>query len=284
VTTEPLTRTGACLNGDCKKPIAQTRTDELPIWAPKYCSPGCSATVEQQARERNQFFAAAEESHRRRNAMADANLPDNVADGRLTLDRLPEVYAETRRNGGVSPERYREITTLVKDFVSMPPLIRAQAASILFIQGAEGTGKTWLLEAAVGHAVREMKKSATLISPMTTWADIKASSKDDRDQTEAAQFSFLAGVDLLAIDDIARKPTPTEWEVSIILQIVDERYRLHRPTIVSCNYGVNELHDLWSDANDPRKSKTVKLLCDRLGDSRASISVRMDGRSLRREK
>jgi|GEM_PF-2561858 len=290
MTDTPSTRTAPCL--DCKAEIEQESyevpwaEDGLPRWRPLWCD-RCDVEREQAAKARTQFFIDSEREHIRRNLTAGANLSGETATGRRTLDTLPDLYAETRIRGGVDPERYREIAQIVKDFVNVPPLLRTSGiASILCLHGEKGTGKTWLLEAAVAYVIRELGRGAVFTSPIKLWSDIKAGfgdSADEKAQSEARVISDLAGCALLAIDDIARKTTPTEWEVSTLLQVVDERYRTNRPTLVSSNYSVKELFDLWSDVDDPRKTKNVELLCDRLSDKRAAISVLVSGKSLRRE-
>lgn len=284
------TRTALCL--DCKLDIEQQSyqapwdPDGDPRWKPTLCGI-CDEKREKAGQERSQYFLDCEREHIRRNLTAGANLSGETATCRRTLDSLPTLYAETRIQGGVHPDRYREIAQIVKDHVTVPPLLRTSGiASILYLHGEKGTGKTWLLEAAVGYVIRELGRGGVFTSPIKVWADIKAgfSGDDDQAKSEARVISDLTGCALLAIDDIARKTTPTEWEMGILLQIIDERYRTNRPTLVSSNYSVPELFKLWSDTDDPRKTKNVELLCDRLSDKRAAISVLMSGKSLRREK
>lgn len=288
-TTAPATRLGPCLR--CKVEIEQEAyeapwaDDGLPRWRPSLCDL-CDAEVEEEGRKRLADFADAERQHLQRNHLASAGLGADTTSGRRTLDTLPDLYAETRIQGGVHPERYREIAQIVKDFITVPPLLRTSGiASILYLHGEKGTGKTWLLEAAVAYVIRDLGRGSVFTSPIKLWADIKAGFGDGDDQakSEARVIADLSGCAVLAIDDIARKTSPTEWEVSMLLQVVDERYRLNRPTLVSSNYAVKDLFSLWSDVDDPRKTQNVELLADRLSDKRAAISVLMSGKSLRRE-
>jgi DNA replication protein DnaC len=283
--TAPTTRTGKCLV--CQEPIEQTFNV---LWLPKYCSDACSDKAEADGRQRSQFFAEAAVAHHRRDMLAEANVRPDVSEGRLTLDRLPDLYDETRIVGGVERMRYREIVKLVTDFITLPPLLRASnGLSILYLYGEngvdknKGTGKTWLLEAAVGHVIREMEQPAVFTTPIKMWTEITATYQDQREETTAHMLDRLIGCYFLAMDDLGRKTTPTRWELEMMLQVADERYRLSRPTAYTSNYNVSELHDLWSDRDDPKKSSTVKLLCDRLADSKA-LHVPMNGKSLRRGK
>lgn len=276
--TDTLTRRSECV--DCHASIDQELVGEF--WVPLRCH-SCDLVMQRKATARTEFLEKAQTEHLRRNALSTANVRSEIADGRLTLDKLAALYTETRINGGVPIYRYTEIVSLVKDFVSVPPLLRGGGmASILILCGDPGTGKTWLLEAAIGYVARELCRTAIFTSPLKMWADIKAARGFD-DVTEARTISDLTGCAVLGIDDIARKPSPTEWEVAMLLQVIDERYRMNRPTLISSNYDAIELFKLWSDQGDERKTKNVRLLCDRLSDRKAAISLSLNGRSLRRE-
>lgn len=271
-------RSAECL--DCHAQIEQEMAG--PIWLPLRCA-ACDDAIAAKGRELTQSFEQAEIEHNRRNAIANACISADVAKGRLTLEKLPALYAETRVNGGVPIYRYTEIVTLVKDFVSIPPLLRsAGMKSLLILEGDPGTGKTWLMEAAIGHVIRELNRTGVFTSPLSLWAQVKGA--DDREGSEVRVVADLTDCAVLGIDDIARKTSPTEWEVAMLLQVIDERYRLNRPTLISSNYDADGLFNLWSDGEDGRKTQNVRLLCDRLADKKAAITVSLNGRSLRRER
>jgi DNA replication protein DnaC len=276
--TVVTTRSAECL--DCHTQIEQEKVG--PIWLPLRCA-ACDEKIAAKARDLTKSFIDTKAEHVRRNALAGANVSPDVASGRLTLDNLAKLYAETRINGGVPVYRYTEIVTLVKDFVSIPTLLRSVGMkSILILEGDPGTGKTWLLEAAIGHVVRELCRSAVFVSPLELWAQIKGA--DDREKSEAQVMADLTNCAVLGIDDIARKTSPTEWEIAMLLQIIDTRYRQNRPTLISSNYDADGLFKLWSDGSDGRKTQNVRLLCDRLADKKAAITISLNGRSLRRER
>lgn len=280
MSAEVQTRQAECV--DCHAPIVQERAGVY-SWAPLRCPP-CDVAMDAKARARTQFFKSAAVEHNLKNALSFANLRGEIAEGRLTLDRLPELYAETRIAGGVPIYRYTEIVNLVKDFVAVPPLLRGpHMASLLLLHGEPGTGKTWLLEAAIGYVVRELHRSGIFTSPLKMWADVKASADDYGIVSEQRVVAELTNCAALGIDDIARKPSPTEWEMSMLLQVVDERYRQNRPTLITSNLDVSALFALWSDSGDSCRTRNVKLLCDRLSDKKAAISIAMSGKSLRRE-
>lgn len=256
-------------------------------WWPTRCH-ACDTTMEQRGVQRTAYYGESRKRLRLRERLASANLRPEMRAGSVTLENLPDLYASSRTSGGVTPERYREVATAVKDFVSLPPLLRTSGvASIVYIYGPKGVGKSWLAEAAVAHAVLELGLSGEFTSHEAICAAVLRSFASDgvtKEESQAAVIGGLQGVGLLAIDDVGRKTTATEWELNTLLRVVDERYRLSRPTIISSNYAVKELYELWSDAEDPRKTKLAELLCDRLADAKHAISLPMLGRSLRRER
>lgn len=297
--TATATRTGTCLglpayldmatDQKCAAKLCDVSLEQnhlegtVDVWLPARCA-NCERMVTVRIVERETYFDDARRRQAVANNLAAANVRTDISTGRLTLERLPELYEEIRVQGGVPVHRYQEIVRIVTDFISVPPLLRTSGiASILLLHGAKGVGKTWLLEAAIGHVAREQQRSAVFTSPIQMWADIKAGYDDDREKSEALILRELSGVALLGIDDLARKTSPTEWEVGILLQVIDERYRTNRPTIISSNYSPRGLYEMWSDAEKARMSENIKLLCDRLSDTRAVISISMSGTSLRRE-
>lgn len=279
------TRLAQCFN-NCGTSVAQTRVDVvgISIWLPKYCSETCSRAVEQKGALRAADIEKSREEHHLKNRLADANLRPQTSRGDLTLEGLPELYASQPRSGGVPVERYREVVQTVKDFVSVPPLLRTSGiASVMYIYGPEGTGKTWIAEAAVAYVIREMKRAAVFMPLMDFLADVKRGFESGG-ESEAAILRGYYGADLIAFDDITRRTEPTKWEMETLLRVIDQRLRLSRPTIITANYDIQGLFKLWSDAGDERVTQQARLLCDRLADSNAAISVAMKGRSLRRER
>lgn len=282
----PATRLGTCLV--CGVEIEQRDDLGTGLWLPKHCSEACDRITERKGEQRTEYFVEARRAHLQRNALAAANLRPEIAKGQLSLESLPRLYKEAWRGGGVDPARYEEIVGVVRDFVKVPALLRgAGVASVLYLWGDKGLGKTWICEAAVGYAVKEMREGAVFTSHEEMCAEVKraySSAPQDRDAVEVRIVEGFTDVPVLSIDDVGRKTSATEWELNLLLRVVDERIRMSRATLVSSNYSVKQLYELWSDADDARKTKLAELLCDRLSDQRRAISLRMSGTSLRREK
>lgn len=280
----PPHRIGSCVT--CKGEVEQTLACEAPpIYVPKFCSSTCEAIrLDEQQKFLGRITDATNE-HLLRNRLADANLSRSAARGELSFDNAGERYEEARKSGaGVTAERYREVATAVKDFISVPPLLRVSGvATIAYIYGPEGTGKSVLAEIAVAHVVLKRENRAIFTPFMDFISSVRSAFEIDG-QTESRVLDTYYTAELVAIDDVTRRLTPTNWELETLLRVVDERLRKRRPTILTANYDVGGLFKLWSNADDDRVTKLVRLLCDRLSDTHNAISLPMVGRSLRREK
>jgi DNA replication protein DnaC len=247
------------------------------IYLPKFCSETCDEIAVQRAARRSQGFAEAKKEHTINNLLAEANVPQDVWRGRLTLDELPRLYTEARQAGGVDPSRYAEIIAIVRDYVDSP-----DSGGVVYLYGDKGVGKTWIVQCAVARAVRNHIRPAIF----TTHEDILAAVKDAFGEREASEHDALArftATKLLGIDDLGRRAAATEWELTTLLRVIDERYRFNRPMILSSNYDLNALAHIWGSHGEVH-AHTAKLICDRLGDAKKALHIKMAGRSLRKEK
>lgn len=278
------TRTGLCPG--CLEPLEQTLAcEDPPSYLPKFHNETCEQKRLDDQRRFLGRIDAATNDHLLKNRLANANLSGRIARGEVTMDNAADGYAEATgrsRNTGVTSDRYREVATAIKDFVSVPPLLRVDGiASIAYVYGPEGTGKSFLAEVAAAHVVHKLERRALYMPLMDMLSEIRSAFEKDG-ETEAHAIAQYYGADLLVIDDVTRRLTPTHWELETLLRVVDQRLRMRRPTIFTANYDVPGLFKLWSNADDERVTKLVRLLCDRLADTKNAISLPMVGRSLRR--
>jgi len=108
----------------------------------------------------------------------------------------------------------------------------------LFIEGSYGTGKTHLAAAISLQLINQgipviCKTSGDML------LDIKKSYDDER-TNEAQVLEVYKSVDLLVIDDLGKEQC-TDWSVSTLYSILNDRYEDMKPTIVTTNYGAEEL-------------------------------------------
>ena len=108
----------------------------------------------------------------------------------------------------------------------------------LYIEGTNGTGKTHLAAAIALQLIGEgipviCKTSSDLL------LDIKKSF-DDSSMHEAQVLDVYKKVDLLIIDDLGKEQC-SDWSMSTLYSILNDRYEDMKPTIVTTNYNADQL-------------------------------------------
>lgn len=108
----------------------------------------------------------------------------------------------------------------------------------LYIEGTNGTGKTHLAAAIalqlIGQGVPVIcKTSSDLLM------DIKRS-YDSEDVSEAQVLDVYKRVDLLIVDDLGKEQC-SDWSMSTLYSIFNDRYEDMKPTIITTNYSADDL-------------------------------------------
>lgn len=131
----------------------------------------------------------------------------------------------------------------------------------LYFYGSNGTGKTHL---AAAICLDLMPKGVGVV--FRTFAgllgDIKATF--DSEQTEAEILKAYAEADLLIIDDLGKEQC-TDWAISQLFTIVNNRYEDCKPMIITANYSIDELEKVLvpKGYNDDK----VKAIVSRLRET-----------------
>lgn len=142
-----------------------------------------------------------------------------------------ESREKTLRSSGI-PKRYWEVPQDTS-------YIEAIDNGGLFIYGDVGRGKTHLSVAAMkGWMNNNRGKRAVFTDANTMFARIKKSFDTGESEREATWH--FSGADLLVFDDFA-KGKPSEWSLSKVEEIVNERYNEMRPTIFTSQWAGPEL-------------------------------------------
>lgn len=107
----------------------------------------------------------------------------------------------------------------------------------LYFFGSNGTGKTHL---AAAIALELMPKGVGVIfrTMAGLLSDIKATF--DGSHTEAEVLKAYTDADLLIIDDLGKEQC-TDWAISQLFTIVNNRYEDCKPIIITANYAIEEL-------------------------------------------
>lgn len=108
----------------------------------------------------------------------------------------------------------------------------------LFFQGGYGSGKTHLA-AAIGN-YRLEGGHPVIFSTAPDLLDHLRSSYTSQDYTYDELFEKLRNVELLVIDDLGTE-SPTEWALEKLYQLLNHRYVMRLPTIITTNHDLDEL-------------------------------------------
>ena len=147
----------------------------------------------------------------------------------------------------------------------------------LFIVGPNGTGKTHLAAATALHLISKgvpvvCKTSENMLS------DIKRAF-DSKEATEYEVLKAYKDVDLLIVDDLGKEQC-TDWSISTLYSILNDRYEDMKPTIITTNYSGSDL----TEALTPKGygDDKIKAIVSRLRE--VSEVVKMDWEDYRRAK
>ncbi|KJS85128.1 MAG: hypothetical protein JM58_09110 [Peptococcaceae bacterium BICA1-8] len=109
----------------------------------------------------------------------------------------------------------------------------------LVIWGRPGNGKSHLA-VAIAHEVIKRNHTVVFRTMPELLEKIRNSFNRDSKDTEQQIMSALIDCNLLILDDFGAEKI-NDWVADVIFRIVDRRYRLKRPIIVTTNYSPQEL-------------------------------------------
>ena len=114
----------------------------------------------------------------------------------------------------------------------------AEKGEGLYIEGSNGTGKTHL---AAAIALYLINKGVPVVCK--TSSDLLSDIKRGFDSGEATEYEILRAykeADLLIVDDLGKEQC-TDWSMSTLYSILNDRYEDMKPTIITTNYNTEEL-------------------------------------------
>jgi DNA replication protein DnaC len=115
----------------------------------------------------------------------------------------------------------------------------AQNGTGITFEGSYGTGKTHL---AVAIALALINKGVPVIckTSIELLADIKRAYDSNSKVDEYAVLDVYKKAELLIIDDLGKEQV-TDWSMPMLYSILNDRYEEMRPTIITTNYGEEQL-------------------------------------------
>lgn len=138
----------------------------------------------------------------------------------------------------------------------------------LYIEGTNGTGKTHL---AAAIALQLLNEGIPVICKTSSdmFTDIKKA-YDGGDMGESQILDIYKTADLLIIDDLGKEQC-SDWSMSTLYSILNDRYEDMKPTIVTTNYGAEDL----IKALTPRGYDNTKIVAiiSRLKETSAVLTM-----------
>lgn len=131
-----------------------------------------------------------------------------------------------------------------------------------YLWGEPGRGKTY----AAAHAVRvavEMGGAGSASAKLLSAKQLLDSIRDgfnggDRDALRRAER-----VPLLALDDLGAE-RPTDWAIETLTGLIDARTAEGLPTIVTSNYSLGQLREVWGGVPGARIASRLGGACERI--------------------
>ena len=203
--------------------------NEVLLWQPilPRCTCERAAAYWQEQDRQEAERKAAEEEEKRRRAMRD-KVKKLLGKSGIKKRFMQRTFPNFRQD---TPGR-RKNFKIAKEYADNFAYHQARGDG-LYIEGTNGTGKTHLAAAIALQLINEgipviCKTSSDLL------LDIKKSF--DRDGArESDVLDIYKRVDLLIIDDLGKEQC-SDWSMSTLYSILNDRYEDMKPTIVTTNY------------------------------------------------
>lgn len=154
---------------------------------------------------------------------------------------------------------YRPDRTGQQEALEKARRFAASPAGWLVLVGTNGVGKTHLAAAIANDLLARDKPVLFVVVPdlldhlRSTYGPTSAVSYD-------ARFEEIRTAPVLILDDLGAE-SKTEWAAEKLFQIINYRYNLRAPTVITTNIQVNNM---------------TRRLSARLGDEKLSTIVRVD--------
>ncbi len=133
------------------------------------------------------------------------------------------------------------------------------------LHGNVGTGKTHLLAGTIRHLTLEKGIAARFVEFTHLLSDIRQ--QFDQGRGETAVLAPLVEIPVLAIDELG-KGRNTDWQLSIIDEIISKRYNRSLTTLFTTNYPVTEVALPSGNVDDAnfRRTASAATLSERVGE------------------
>lgn len=238
--------------------------NEVYFWHPfpRRCDcPEAVAKREQQRREEQRAKEA--DAERGRKAVIKARVAKLLGDSGIKRRFQTRTFANFRRDTPGRKRSYEVAKEYADNFA-----FHFKRGDGLYIEGTNGTGKTHLAAAIalqlLGEGIPVICKTAADLL-----LDIKKS-YDTEGLQEKAVLDVYKTVDLLIIDDLGKEQC-SDWSMSTLYSILNDRYEDMRPTIITTNYN----NEALVKAMTPKGADNSKIVAivSRLRETNAVLTM-----------
>ena len=112
----------------------------------------------------------------------------------------------------------------------------------LLLIGNYGTAKSLLQSALCNYCTSEKKLTARYLNVTELTDEVKSTFSDGTEKTTQDVINGFIELDVLFIDDID-KESPKEFVRNLLYKIINKRYELIKPTVISSNADLQELDE-----------------------------------------
>jgi DNA replication protein DnaC len=151
------------------------------------------------------------------------------------MDKSFELSSFEKWNHEVANEKMFEIA---KKYVQNFKKLRAQNIGLL-IHGNPGNGKTFT-SACIGNALIKQNIPVICVGVISLLQRIQKTFNNHEKEGVNTILTSLDNAELLILDDLGTEKD-SDWSKSMIYQIIDSRYRLNKPVIITTNVRLSEI-------------------------------------------
>lgn len=129
-----------------------------------------------------------------------------------------------------------------------------------YLWGDPGTGKTWAAACAVRLAIEAQDPLGPITARLVATKALLDEIKDGYDGGNGKALGDAKAVWLLALDDLGVE-RPTDWAIETLADLIDARTMAGLPTVVTSNYRIGEIRDIWKGMPGKRTASRLAGAC-----------------------
>lgn len=197
---------------------------------------GCELCADEQRKEKERLEKIEEDKVRRQEWI----------EGRLKVSGIPKKF-KTKTFGNFEPvnEKAKARKAAIMEYVDLVCSGDHEGRSLIMV-GKLGNGKTHLACAMLSEMIRR----TAMLGKYATFSEVvrrvKASWKNDSEESESGVYYSLSKPDVLVIDEVGMQNF-TEFEQVVAYEVVNARYLEEKPTVIITNLAAKDLSSVMGE-------------------------------------